>query len=236
MESILKKRGVAISVSTKFNLPPAPARQPRPGSPGPEKVLVSVGRKPNTEGLGLEGIGIGLEKGRVVVDKNLRTALKNIYAIGDCVSGPQLAHKASYDGMLAVDNILGGARSVDYSIIPNCIWTDPEIASVGLTEEEAKEKYPDAKIAKFPYLASGKACIAGKPEGFIKLIGDANGNILGVEIFGLEACDLIGEAALAKDRGITIKELSHVVHGHPTLSEIFQEAAHIFCGTPIHSA
>ena len=230
MESILKKRGIAISTSTKFDLPTAPAH-----GPGLEKVLISVGRRPNTEGLGLEDIGIGLENGRVVVDKNLKTTLKNIYAIGDCVSGPQLAHKASYDGILAVYNILGVNREVDYSNVPNCIWTDPEVASVGLTEEEARAKHPDAKVAKFPYLASGKAYIMGRPEGFIKLIGDSNGKILGVEIFGEGSCDLIGEGALARERGVTIKELSRVVHGHPTLSEIYQEAAHIFCGTPIHS-
>jgi len=231
MEMIFKKRGVTISTSTKFN----PTSSPGLASPGLGKVLIAVGRRPDTEGLCLEGIGISLEKGRVVVDKNLRTTLKNIYAIGDCVSGPQLAHKASYDGILAVDNILGHPRESDYSNIPNCIWTDPEVASVGLTEEDAKAKHPDARIAKFPYLASGKAYIMGRPEGFIKLIGDSKGNILGVEIFGEEACDLIGEAALARAKGATIKELSRVVHGHPTLSEIFQEAAHIFCGTPVHS-
>lgn len=226
MESIFKKRGIVVRTSTKFDLT---------YSPGLYKVLVAVGRKPNIEGIGLEEMGIEVKNGRIAVNENLRTSVKNIYAIGDCVNGPQLAHKASYDGIIAVDNILGEPRTVDYSNIPNCIWTDPEIASVGLTEEDAKAKYPDVKIAKFPYLASGKAYIMGKSEGFIKIIGDIKGNILGIEIFGEEACDLIGEAALAKARGINIKELSRVVHGHPTLSEIFQEAAHIFCGTPIHS-
>lgn len=231
MEVIFKKRGIVVRTSTKFNHIPSPGLS----SPGLGKVLVAVGRKPNTEGIGLEELSIKTEKGRIAVDQNLRTSINNIYAIGDCVSGPQLAHKASYDGIVAVDNILGGSRTADYSNVPNCIWTDPQIASVGLTEEEAKAKYPDAKIAKFPYLACGKAYIMGKPEGFIKMIGDSKGNILGVEILGEEACDLIAEAVLAKDRGINIKELSHVIHGHPTLSEVFQEAAHIFCGTAIHS-
>lgn len=225
MEAILKKRGVVINTSTKLESVPEEA----------DKVLISVGRKPNIEGLSLEECGIKIENGRIAVDETLKTSLKNIYAIGDCVAGPQLAHKASYDAMAAVDNILGKRMAVDYSAVPNCIWTDPEIASVGLTEEEAKEKHPDAKIAKFPYLASGKAYLMGKPEGFIKLIGNAKGDILGVEIFGEGACDLIGEAVLAKSSGINIKEWCHVVHGHPTLSEIFQEASHIFCGTPIHS-
>ena len=230
METLFKKRGITVRTSTKFNLISTPGVEN-----GQEKVLISVGRKSNIEGLGLEEIGIEVKNGRIAVDENLRTGIKNIYAIGDCVGGPQLAHKASYDGILAIDNIIGESRAVDYSSVPNCIWTDPEIASVGLTEEEAKAKYSDARIAKFPYLASGKAYILGRPEGFIKIIGDSKANILGIEIFGEEACDLIGEAAMAKDRGISIKELSHVIHGHPTLSEIFQEAAHIFCGTPIHS-
>lgn len=226
METILKKRGVTVQTSAKFD--------PNCKS-GSEKILIAVGRKSNIEGLGLEKQGIKTERGRIVVDKYLRTSVNNIYAIGDCVAGPQLAHKASYDGMVAADNIIGKARQIDYSSIPNCIWTDPEIASVGLTEEEAKSEIPDCRVAKFPYLASGKAYLMGKPEGFIKLIGDPKGNILGVEIFGEEACDLIGEAALAKSNGINIKDWADVVHGHPTLSEIFHEAAHVFCGTPIHS-
>lgn len=225
MEMILKKRGVDIRTSSRFSLSDAAGR----------KVLISVGRRANIEELGLEAVGIVCKSGTIPVNKNLLTEVKNIYAIGDCAPGPQLAHKASYDGILAVDNILGSNRVVDYSNVPNCVWTDPEIASVGLTEEEARSKHPDARVAKFPYLGSGKAYIMGKSEGFIKIIGDSKGNMLGVEIFGLEACDLIGEAVVAKERGMTIEELSRVVHGHPTLSEIFQEAAHIFCGAPIHS-
>lgn len=224
IEAIFKKRGVGVHTSTKFEL-----------SAESQKILVAVGRMPNTEGIGLEALGIKTEKGVIVVDDNLRTSVKNIYAIGDCVAGPLLAHKASYDGMVACDNIMGNAGSVDYSKVPNCIWTDPEIASIGLNEEEARSKYPDLKIAKFPYLASGKAYIMGRHEGFIKMIGDPNGNILGVEIFGEGSCDLIGEASLARSLGVNIKDWAHVIHGHPTLSEIFQEAAHIFIGTAIHS-
>lgn len=200
-----------------------------------KKVLVSVGRSPDTNGLNLETTGIKTQNARVEVDEYLRTNVKNIYAIGDCVKGPMLAHKASYDGILACDNILGKNRRADYSNIPNCIWTDPEIASVGLSEEDAKAKYPDARVAKFPYLASGKAYLEGKTEGFAKIIGDSKGTILGVEIFGKGACDLIGEATLAKTAGVNIEGWAKTVHGHPTLSEILQEAAHVFCGTPIHS-
>ena len=200
-----------------------------------EKVLVSVGRRANTEALGLEGLGIRTQNGRICVDQHLRTSVPNIYAVGDCVPGPLLAHKASYDGILACDHIAGKPRKADYSNIPNCIWTDPEIASVGLSEDEAKAGHHDVKVAKFPYLASGKAYLEGETEGFVKIIGTPKGEILGVEIFGKEACNLIGEATLARTAAVTIKDWSCVVHGHPTLSEMFQEAAHIFCGTAIHS-
>lgn len=200
-----------------------------------EKVLVSVGRKPNTGSIGdLKSLGIGTEKGRIVVDEGLRTVVKNIYAIGDCVAGPQLAHKATYDAFVACDNILGNNRKADYSNVPNCIWAEPEVASVGSTEEEVKAKDPDAKVAKFPYLGSGKAYLEGRTEGFVKIIGDKKGNILGVEVFGEGACDLIAEAALAKSENVSIEIWSRVVHSHPSLSEMFQEAAHAFCGKAIH--
>lgn len=240
MEAIFKKRGIAISTSTKLESIVDKDGLKIKISGGQtleaDKVFICVGRKPNTERIGLEKLKVDTEKGRISVDANLRTNIKNIFAIGDCVAGPLLAHKASYDGMVAVDNILGKSRAVDYSNVPNCIWTDPEIASVGLSEESSRTKYPDARVAKFPYLGSGKAYLMGRSEGFIKIIGDPKGNILGVEIFGEEACDLIGEAVLAKSCGINIKDWARVVHGHPTLSEIFQEAAHVFCGTPIHGA
>ena len=193
-----------------------------------EKVMVSVGRKPATEGLDLEHYGVKTENGRVVVDGHLRTSVQNIFAIGDCVAGPLLAHRASYDGILACDNILGGTRTADYSNCPTCIWTEPEIASVGMTEEEAKAKYPGCKTAKFPYLGSGKAYLLGKQEGYAKVIGDPGGMILGVEIFGYGACELIAEAVLAKTAGINIKDWAGAIHGHPTLSEILQEAAQVF--------
>ncbi len=227
LETIFKKRGIAVHTST------GPGSIDR--SIEADKKLICVGRVSNIEEIGLEDLGIDTKDGRISVDDNLRTSVKNIYAIGDCVAGPLLAHKASYDGMVACDNIMGNARRVDYSGVPSCIWTDPEIASVGLNEEEARAKYPDLKIAKFPYLASGKACMMGKSEGFIKMMGDSKGKVLGVEIFGMEACDLIGEAGLAIYSGVNIKDWAHVIHGHPTLSEIFQEAAHIFTGTAIHS-
>lgn len=200
-----------------------------------EKVLVSVGRVANIDGLGLESVGVRTSGGKICVDELLRTSVPGVYAVGDCVAGPQLAHKASYDGLVACDNILGANRKVDYSNVPNCIWTDPEIASVGVSEDVAKERSADVKVAKFPYMASGKAYLEGSTEGFVKIVGTKSGEILGVEIFGKDACNLIGEAVVAKRSKITIEEWSRAVHGHPTLSEILQEACHVFCGTPIHS-
>jgi len=239
LESIFRKRGMDLHLSSRAEGVSGgrPLKIDVTGGKAveAEKILVSVGRRPNTDALGLGSVGIKTENGRIAVDEFLRTSVENIFAIGDCIGGPMFAHKASYDAMAACDNILGDNRSVDYSNIPNCVWTDPEIASVGMSEEDAKMKFPDAKVAKFPYLASGKANLEAKTEGYAKIIGNAEGEILGVEIFGKAACDLIGEAVLAKTAGIGIKEWAGVVHGHPTLSEILQEAAHVFCGTGIHS-
>jgi len=235
---IFKKRGIDISLSSKVEgiagKDPIKIAISGGKSIESEKVLISVGRHAAIEGLGLERAGVKTEKGKIVVDDYLCANSNNIYAIGDCISGPLLAHKASYDGVLACDNILGKKIKCDYSNVPSCIWTEPEIASVGLTEEEARKIYPDIKIAKFPYLASGKAYLKGNIEGYVKLMGDSKGNIAGVEIMGEGACDLIGEATLARTIGVKIADWAHVVHGHPTISEIFQEAAHIFTGSPIH--
>jgi len=241
LETILKKKGITVFVSTKAES--VELSRPLKIKTGSgeiieaDKVLVSIGRSPaagSILGQGSDKIGVEANNGAIVVDGKLRTGAKNIYAIGDCVAGPMLAHKASYDGILACDNILGKNRQVDYSTVPNCIWTDPEIASVGLTEEEAKARCPGVKIAKFPYLASGKAFLMGKTEGFVKVIGDEDGKLLGFEIFGEGACELIGEAVLAKKSGINIKDWALAVHAHPTVSEVTQEALQAFCGTPIH--
>jgi len=239
LEAIFKKRG--IEVFTSSGVESVTGRGPLKvniaggRTVDADKVLVSVGRISATEGLGLESAGILLEKGRIAVDGHLRTAAKNVYAIGDCVKGPLLAHKASYDGILACDNILGKSRTVDYSNIPSCIYTEPEIASIGISEDAARADVPGSKTAKFPYIASGKAYLLGKTEGYIKIIGDKDGTFLGCEIMGEGACDLIGEGVISKSFGLNIKDLANVVHGHPTLSEIFQEAAHVFSGSAIHS-
>ncbi|MFA5145788.1 MAG: dihydrolipoyl dehydrogenase [Candidatus Omnitrophota bacterium] len=240
MELLFKKRGIAVHTSSK-----AEAVVRKDGgvettlSNGrrivSDKLLMAIGRMPYIEGLEEASAGIRTERGRIEVDSFLRTGAKNIYAIGDCIPGPLLAHRASYDGILACDNIMGAGRRADYSHIPNCVYTDPEIASVGLTEDDAGKTVRDARTVKFPYLASGKAFLMDRTGGFIKITGDPSGKLLGVEIFGEGACDLIGEASLAVHAGLSVKDLAGTVHGHPTLSEIYQEAAHIFCGTAIHS-
>lgn len=239
VEQIFRKRGIDIHTSTTVTgaSGSGPARLSLSGQKtvDAERILVSVGRSPAIDGIGLAELGIATGKGRVVVDNRLRTNVPNIYAIGDCVPGPQLAHKASYDAIIACDTILGKEREADYSAVPNCIWTDPEVAAVGLTEEDARAAHPGAKVARFPYLASGKAFIEGKSEGYLKIVGTPDGTILGVEIVGSHACELINEASLAMASRLGIREWANVVHGHPTVSEIFQEAARTFCGTPIHS-
>jgi dihydrolipoamide dehydrogenase len=238
LEMLLKKRGIDIATSKsvesvekrgklRLNLAGGDSIEA-------DKALLSVGRRPDLSCIEGYSGKVRTDGGRISVDDRLRTGDGNIYAIGDCVAGPMLAHKASYDAIVACDNMMGLDRKADYSNIPNCIWTDPEIASVGLSEDEAKVKHKDVKVAKFPYLASGKAFLMGKSEGFVRIIGDADSKILGVEIMGEGACDLIAEAVLAKTAGITVKEWALSVHGHPTLSEVLQEAAHVFCGTPIH--
>ena len=239
LESIFKKRGIEIFTSSSVDSIKKEAMPHLTLKDGTaiqaEKVLVAAGRRSNIEGLGLEKAGIKIENKAIAVDGHLRTAAKNIYAAGDCIAGPLLAQKASYDGILACDNVLGRERSINYQGIPGCIYTDPEIASVGMTEDEARAGHPGVKIAKFPYLASGKSYLLGKTEGFVKIVGDDSGNLLGAEILGEGACDLIGEMAMAINFNINIKDLARVAHGHPTLSEILQEAAQVFCGTAIHS-
>jgi len=225
LEQIFKKNGIDVLVSTKAEDKIVNA----------EKTLISAGRVPNISGLGLENAGIGTKDARIEVNDFLQTSVKNIYAIGDCVGGPLLAHKASYDAIIACDNITGKKIKVDYSNIPNLIWTAPEIASVGMNEEDARARYPDLKIAKFPYLASGKAFLMGHTEGYVKIMGNSQGVIAGVEILGHGACDLISEAVMARSVGMKVDEWARITHGHPTLSEMLQEACHIFCGKPIHS-
>jgi len=238
LEQIFKKRGIevftGVAVDSIRRKPELSLNMKDGKIIKAEKILVSVGRTASIDGLGLQEAGINVRDNMIETDEYLKTSAGNVFAAGDCVEGPLLAQKASYDGILACDNILGQKRKKDYLNIPGCIYTDPEIASVGLSEEEAKARDPEARTAKFSYLASGKAFLMSRTEGYIKITGDRDGRIAGAEIMGEGACDLIGELVTARTLSIRIKDLATVVHGHPTLSEIIQEAARSFSGSAIH--
>jgi len=201
-----------------------------------DQVLLAVGRSPYTEGLGAEEAGVKLERGRVVVDAQLRTTASGVWAIGDVIGGIMLAHVASYEGICAVENIAGnGNRTPDYHAAPNCIYTDPEIAHVGLGEKEARDKGLDIKVGRFPFAASGRALTLGQSEGFAKVIAEAgSGKILGAHIIGPRATDLIAEATLAIQNGLTMEQLDLTIHAHPTLPESLMEAALAAQGRAIH--
>ncbi len=192
-----------------------------------DKVLVTVGRRPNTGNIGLDKAGVKTDShGFILVDKKMQTNVSGIYAIGDVVGPPMLAHKASKEGIVAAEVIAGMNSEADFRAIPSAIFTDPEIATVGLTEAQAKEKGYDPIVGKFPFTALGRATIAGETEGFVKVIGDKESDIvLGVHIVGAEASDLISEAALAIEMGATLEDIGFTIHPHPTFSEGMMEAA-----------
>jgi dihydrolipoamide dehydrogenase len=200
-------------------------------------VLVTVGRRPNTDGdlsLELAGIEVG-ERGLIKVNEQCQTNVPHIYAIGDIVSGLALAHKASYEGKVAAEAIAGLTSIVDYKCIPAVVFSDPEIASVGLNETEAKAQGINLAVGKFPYGANGRAQSMNLKEGFVKLIGDKDsGLLLGAQVVGAEASNLIAEMGLAIEMGATLEDIAMTIHAHPTLGEITMEAAEVAMGHPIH--
>lgn len=199
-------------------------------------VLVTVGRKPNTDDLGLDVINVKTDaKGLLVVDKQGRTSVPNIYAIGDVVPGPALAHKASYEGKVAAEAIAGLPGEVDYRAIPAVVFSDPEIAGVGLSEKEAKEKGRPVAVGKFPYAANGRALSMNAGDGYVKLVADKEtGLLLGALVAGAEASNLIAELGLAIEMGATLEDLALTIHAHPTLGEIVMETAEGALGQAIH--
>lgn len=200
-------------------------------------LLVTVGRRPNTDGeLGLDLIGVELdERGLIKVDHQGRTNIPHIYAIGDIVPGLALAHKASYEGKIAAEAISGHKSVVDYKVIPAVVFTDPECSSVGLTEKEAKDKGYTVKSGKFPFAGNGRAVSLNAPEGFIKIVANSENNlVLGAQIVGIEASNLIAELGLAIEMGATLEDIALTIHAHPTLGEIVMEAAELVEGHPIH--
>jgi dihydrolipoamide dehydrogenase len=201
-----------------------------------ERVLVATGRRPVLEGLGHDRIGVAMNGRFVAVDEYMRTNVPNVYAIGDVVATPALAHVASHEGILAVDHIAGKpVHPIDYLAVPNCTYSHPEVASVGLTERAARERGFDVRVGKFPFSAISKAAILGDTTGFVKIVADKRyDEVLGVHVIGPRATELIAEAVLGKRLESTVESISHTIHAHPTLAEAMMEAAHAVYGETIH--
>jgi len=199
-------------------------------------VLVTVGRRPNTDELGLEQVGVTMsERGLVEVDKQCRTNVSSIFAIGDIVAGPQLAHKASYEAKIAAEAISGEKSEVDYLAIPAVCFTSPELATVGLNEQQAKDEGYEVAGGRFPYAANGRAIALDATDGFVKLVArKEDGLLLGAQIVGENASDMIAELGLAIEAGMTLEDIAMTIHAHPTLGEITMEAAEVVLGKPIH--
>jgi len=225
-ETLKKDNDVSISADVKGTIKEFSA----------EKILVSVGRKANVEGIGLENTDIEIEKGVIKTNSFYQTKESHIYAIGDVIGGLQLAHVASHEGIVAVEHIVGEKPSpIDYSLISKCIYSNPEVASVGYTEEEAREKGFEVKAGKFSFRAIGKALVYGESDGFVKIIADKKtDDILGVHMIGPHVTDMISEAGLARVLDATPWEIAQTIHPHPSLSEAIGEAALAVDGKALH--
>jgi dihydrolipoamide dehydrogenase len=198
-----------------------------------DRVLMAVGRRPCSDAL--EEAGLALRDGSLAVNERLETSVQNVYAVGDVVGLYMLAYVASYQGIIAAENALGGRRQADYRAIPNCVYTLPEVASVGLREEEARAQGVSYKVSRFPFSALARAQLLGQPSGLVKLIcEEPSGRVLGVHILGPRATDIIGEGVLALRMGATAQDLAHTMHGHPNLSEAIYEAAWGIIDSPFH--
>ncbi len=199
-----------------------------------KKILMAVGRTPNINGINCESLGVKTEGGAIVTDERLRTSVDNIFAVGDVNGKSMLAHVASAEGIVAVENICGQVLAMDYDKVPSAIYVQPEIACVGLTEKQAKEKYGDVKIGRFPLWANGKAEVEGETYGLIKVISDNVGKILGVHIYASHATEMISEAVVAMKLGANAKDVAMAIHPHPTISEALNEAMLATEGYAIH--
>ncbi|HEY3330902.1 MAG TPA: dihydrolipoyl dehydrogenase [Capsulimonadaceae bacterium] len=243
LRKILEKQGITILTSTKAASVDVKGRKltlesEKNGTSELEfdKLLVAIGRRPFVEGLGLENVGIELERRRVPVDEYMRTSVPNIYAIGDVTGGKlALAHVATREGEVAADNALGHATKMDYRAIPAAVYTEPEVATVGLTEQEAKDKGYDVQIGKFSFKSLGKAMAINENVGLVKIVSEKKyGEILGASIVGPHASDLIHEVCVSMKLESTIEELMHTIHAHPSLGEAVMEAAQDVKGESVH--
>jgi dihydrolipoamide dehydrogenase len=238
---IFKKQGMEFRLSTRVTSAKSDGNEAVVECEGSEplraeRVLVSVGRKPNTEGLGLDKLGLELDsKGRVPVNKHYATRIPGIYAIGDCVAGPMLAHKAEEEGIACVEQMVTGYGHVNYDAIPSVAYTHPEVAGVGKTEEQLQAEGVAYRKGKFPFRANGRALALGDAEGQVKILADANTDrVLGVHIIGPRAGDLIAEATAAIEFGASSEDIARTCHAHPTLPEVTKEAALAVLGRAIH--
>ena len=250
LEKAFRKRGMAVHTGVTAEAFKVSAGKVMASAVGPggkatplsaEMLLVAIGRKPATDGLGLESAGVELDRGFVKIDPYMRTSAPGVYAIGDVVAiegrvHPPLAHVASAEGVRAAEHMAGReVEPINYDQVPGATYCEPEVASVGLTERRAREKGFDVKVGKFPWTALAKAKILGATEGFVKVVSESRyGEILGVHIVGPHATDLIAEACVAMKAEATVDDLVHTIHAHPTLAEGIYEAAHGVHGTYLH--
>ncbi|MGK9236089.1 dihydrolipoyl dehydrogenase [Inquilinus limosus] len=246
MQRILAKQGMAFKLSSKVTgatqtdkgvtLTVEPAKGGDAETIEADYVLVSIGRRPYTDGLGLDAAGVELdERGRIKTDKHFRTNVEGIYAIGDVIAGAMLAHKAEDEGVAVAEILAGQAGHVNYDAIPNVVYTWPEVASVGRSEEELKQAGVAYKAGKFPFLANGRARAMNATDGFVKILADAKTDrVLGVHIIGAEAGTIIAECVLAMEFGASAEDIARTCHAHPTLNEVVKEAALAVDGRPIH--
>lgn len=245
IDKVLKGKGVKILTGTIVKkLTPRPGEKSlieleQDGKPAGalevDRVIAAVGRKGNIEDLGLDQAGVKVSDGWIAADQYMRTNVPGIYAIGDVVGGALLAHVASHQGIVAAENIAGLERKMDYRAVPYTIFTDPEIAGIGLTEEQAGKEFGDVVVGRFPFSASGKAICDGNTQGFVKIIADKKyGEILGVHILGAQASTLAGEALMAMKLEGTLEEIADSIHPHPTITEAFMESALSALKRPLH--
>ncbi|MGC6512349.1 MAG: dihydrolipoyl dehydrogenase [Parvibaculales bacterium] len=246
-QRVLKKQGMdfhlgkkvtkveKLKASAKVTIEPA-SGEGEAETLSAEKVLVAIGRRPFTDGLGLESVGVKLDaRGRIETDGHFGTSVPGIYAIGDVITGPMLAHKAEEEGVAVAENLAGKSGHVNYDVIPGVIYTAPELAWVGKTEEELKEAGQDYKVGKFPFMANGRAKVNGTTDGFVKVLADAaTDRVLGVHILGPEAGNMIAEASVAMEFGASSEDIARTCHAHPTLTEAVKEAALDVEGRALH--
>jgi dihydrolipoamide dehydrogenase len=246
LQRVLKKQGLAFKLSTKVTaaktkksgveLSIEPAQGGKAEKLVADVVLVSIGRRPYTDGLGLAEVGLKTEnQGRISVNERFETAVAGIYAIGDVIAGPMLAHKAEEDGIACVETMAGQAGHVDYGKVPSVVYTAPEVAAVGRTEEQLKEAGVAYKAGKFPFSANARGRVNAATDGFVKILVDEKTDaILGVHIIGADAGTMIAEAVLAMAFGGSAEDVARICHAHPTLNEAVKEAALAVAGRPIH--